>query len=219
MNFAKKKYVRSKYRMSGVLAPFVNKLSEVSILPTEMKWRGDWVATTQYYRNDVVRSTLNGVEYILNGADVLYGGLDPADPTNTTTNWGSLGGITNSSVAPTLLNPLGGNYTVAGGDIAVAPANSRWLIVVQGTKTLVAAGLNTVADSDLITFTSSSGDAGRVFIYPDVDGAPSTTGQTNFSGSIVVQQGNAAGAITMTAQYFGAASAYTNTKVTFVRLV
>lgn len=188
-------------------------LASLKTLPNEMKWRGDWVNTTQYYQYDVVRSTLNGVEYVLTGLTTQRGGLDPADPTNTTTNWTALGGISSVSQIPAFVDGGPPNYTITNGNLALAPANSRWLIVCAGTKTL-AAGNNAVTDVDALTWTAPGGDTATIDIIPQLSAPPSP--DTGFSTSCVLQT-NAAGPITMTGQYFGTRANYT-AKVSYIRL-
>lgn len=207
--------------MSGCLESLANNLEVLPSLPTAMKWRGNWDVNEQYYINDVVRSNLNGVEYILTGIGFQRGGLDPADLTNTTGFWTSLSGITNSSVSPTVVVSATPNtYTVSTANLANAPANSRWLITFNGERTLTA-GTNTANDVDKWAFTSVDGDAFEVELIPSLIGGPPATNNTHLFGvSGVVQTGATAGAITVTALFAGTAWAYTgNAKITYVRLV
>ena len=188
-------------------------LASLKTLPNEMKWRGNWVNTTQYYQFDTVRSPINGLEYVLTGPTTLRGGLDPADPTNTTTNWTGLGGVQSVSQVPAFVDGGPPNYTITNGSLTLAPANSRWLIVCSGAKTL-AVGNNAVTDVDALTWTAPGGDTATIDILPQLS-APAD-GVTAFSTSCVLQT-NAAGPINMTGQYFGVRSNYV-AKVSYIRL-
>jgi hypothetical protein len=59
------------------LNPLENPLERLKFLPTTMNWRGGWLATEQYYLNDVVVSPVNVASYILVGKTALLGGGDP----------------------------------------------------------------------------------------------------------------------------------------------
>ena len=205
--------------MSGCLESLANSLEVLPSLPTAMKWRGNWDVNEQYYINDVVRSTINGAEYILTGIGFQRGGLDPADLTNTTGVWTTIGAITNYLAAPTVVDAGAGAYTVTTADLPVAPANSRWLIVFNGLRTK-AVGDNTVADVDEWNFVGPAGADTVNFdlVPPLVVGPPASNSQAfGFSGSLTV--GNTAGPITVTANYKGTAFTYTGTaRITYIRL-
>lgn len=58
----------------SALYPLQDPLTRQKYLPTEMNWRGAWSPTTQYYSNDLVRSSASGNVYrairpILGGPD------------------------------------------------------------------------------------------------------------------------------------------------------
>jgi hypothetical protein len=190
-----------------------NPLTQLNILDDEMKWRGNWTATTQYFKNDVVRSPLNGIEYILGSKTATRGGLDPGDPANTTAEWTQLGGIASSSLAPVFVDGGPPNYTITNGSLTLAPAGSRWLINFYGTKTL-AVGNNAATDVDTITWTATGGDTATVDILPQL--AAPASGDTGFSISCVLQTVGA-GPITMTGEYFGTIANYVG-KVSYIRL-
>lgn len=59
------------------LNPLDNPLERLASLPNTMNWRGGWLATEQYYLNDVVVSPVNLASYILNGKTALLNGGDP----------------------------------------------------------------------------------------------------------------------------------------------
>lgn len=59
------------------LNPLENPLERLKFLPNAMNWRGGWVATEQYYLNDVVVSPVNLASYILAGKTALLNGGDP----------------------------------------------------------------------------------------------------------------------------------------------
>ena len=55
-----------------------NPYERLQVLPTTMNWRGTWLTTQTYFKNDVVISPLNGASYILVGQTALNGGADPS---------------------------------------------------------------------------------------------------------------------------------------------
>ena len=59
------------------LSSLDNPLERLATLPNAMNWRGGWLATEQYYLNDVVVSPVNLASYILNGKTALLNGGDP----------------------------------------------------------------------------------------------------------------------------------------------
>jgi len=59
------------------LNPLDNPLERLASLPNTMNWRGSWVATEQYYLNDVVVSPVNLASYILANKTALLNGGDP----------------------------------------------------------------------------------------------------------------------------------------------
>jgi hypothetical protein len=202
--------------MAGCLEGITNPLPALNILTTEMKWRGNWSATTQYYQNDVVRSPTNGIEYILGTLTALRGGLDPGDLANTTGNWTALGGIASSSQNPAFADAGGGVYTITGGNLLGVPAFSRWLISFQGDRDNLVPQTN--LDVDTITFTAPGGDTLVVDILPNLNNPANTL--TSFAFMGVVQAGLAAGDIVMTGTYTAgqAAADYVGDKVSYIRL-
>lgn len=59
-----------------------NPYERLQILPTTMNWRGTWLITQTYFKNDVVISPINGASYILVGKTALNGGADPSASAN-----------------------------------------------------------------------------------------------------------------------------------------
>jgi hypothetical protein len=59
-----------------------NPYERLQVLPTTMNWRGTWLTTQTYFKNDVVISPLNGASYILVGQTALNGGADPSASAN-----------------------------------------------------------------------------------------------------------------------------------------
>jgi hypothetical protein len=58
-----------------------NPYERLQVLPTTMNWRGAWLVTQTYFKNDVVISPINGASYILANQTAVQGGPDPsADP-------------------------------------------------------------------------------------------------------------------------------------------
>lgn len=55
-----------------------NPYERLQVLPTTMNWRGAWLVTQTYFKNDVVISPANGASYILANQTALNGGPDPS---------------------------------------------------------------------------------------------------------------------------------------------
>ena len=56
-----------------------NPLQRLSVLPTVVSWRGTWVNTETYFKNDVAVSAVDGNSYILTGTtSVNAGSSDPS---------------------------------------------------------------------------------------------------------------------------------------------
>jgi len=55
-----------------------NPYERLQVLPTTMNWRGTWLVTQTYFKNDVVISPVNGASYILTNQIALTGGADPS---------------------------------------------------------------------------------------------------------------------------------------------
>lgn len=56
-----------------------NPLQRLSVLPTTVSWRGTWVNTETYFKNDVAVSAVDGNSYILTGTtSVNAGSSDPS---------------------------------------------------------------------------------------------------------------------------------------------
>lgn len=202
--------------MAGCLEGITNPLPTLNILTTEMKWRGNWTATEQYYNRDVVRSTTTGIEYILGTKTALRGGLDPGDLANLTGDWTALGGIASSSQNPTFADAGAGVYTITGGNLIGVPAFSRWLISFQGDRDNLVP--QTTLDVDTITFTAPGGDSLVVDILPNLNNAAQSL--TSFAFTGVVQAGLAGGDIVMTGTYTTGQSPanYVGDKVSYIRL-
>jgi len=90
-----------------------NPLERLSEFPNMMNWRGTWLVTEQYLKNDVVVSPLNGSSYILIETSLL----DGTDP-SINAEWDELApaatGISQISAGAgiTVTNPLGPIVTV-----------------------------------------------------------------------------------------------------------
>jgi hypothetical protein len=115
--------------VTGLQTPF----QRLAVLPTAMNWRGSWVATQDYFLNDVVISPINGSSYILTGTISLVGGLDP-------------------SLNPVFeeLSPLSAGITgvVAGPGIIVDNTNPQIPIIENnGVRTLTGDGVSIVVDN------------------------------------------------------------------------
>lgn len=79
----------------SALDPLTIQGTRLTWLPDTMNWRSTWNATTQYVKNDVVVSSVDGACYVANLNS--YGGLDPA-----------------STPAPSLWTQLGASGTTSG---------------------------------------------------------------------------------------------------------
>jgi hypothetical protein len=55
-----------------------NPFERLSVLPTTINWRGAWVETEVYFKNDVAVSPINGSSYILTGTVSVSAGEDPS---------------------------------------------------------------------------------------------------------------------------------------------
>lgn len=92
--------------MSG-LTPLDSPFERLQYLPTTMAYKGAWIPGTQYYKNDVVLSPVNGAVYVLNITSLN----DTTDPANDPlpSPWTSLSGSGASGGVP-----LGGIVDYAG---------------------------------------------------------------------------------------------------------
>lgn len=112
------------------MADNLSPLELLQLYPTMMKWRGTWVETEQYLKNDVVISPLNSSSYILANETAS---LIPTDP-SLDGNWEELSpatvGVTsvNAGAGITVVNPSGPNVTVS---------NAGVITLVEGTNVLI----------------------------------------------------------------------------------
>jgi hypothetical protein len=101
-----------------------NPLDRLQLLPDAMNWKGAWNNNDQYFRNDVVISSLNNSSYILVGRTALVGGGDPSLNADwlelnvsttgvTSINGSAYIGITGPGTNPTIVN--NGVRTVSAG--------------------------------------------------------------------------------------------------------
>ena len=98
--------------MSSTTTP----LERLAEFPNMMNWRGTWLVTEQYLKNDVVVSPSNGSSYILTETSLLNG-TDPS----INAEWAELApaatGVTqiNAGAGITVTNPTGYRvYTFTG---------------------------------------------------------------------------------------------------------
>jgi hypothetical protein len=113
-------------------ASLENPLERLNTLPTTMNWRGGWLATEQYYLNDVVVSPVNVASYILVGKTALLGGGDPTtnpdwvELSNTATGVLQVNagiGLVNTGT-PTIVDLENtGIITIASGNAGIGVAN------------------------------------------------------------------------------------------------
>jgi hypothetical protein len=55
-----------------------NPYERLQVLPTTMNWRGTWLVTQTYFKNDIVISPANGASYVLANQTAVGGGPDPS---------------------------------------------------------------------------------------------------------------------------------------------
>lgn len=55
-----------------------NPYERLQVLPTTMNWRGLWLVTQTYFKNDIVVSPANGASYVLANQTAVNGGADPS---------------------------------------------------------------------------------------------------------------------------------------------
>jgi len=153
-----------------------NLLSPLELLleyPTMMKWRGTWVDTEQYLKNDVVISPINSASYILANVTTSLHNVDPSlDP-----NWEELApsvvGVTsvNPGAGIDVRDPTGPNVTVIntgvitviqGANISVNNTNPQAPVISATTPSLttISSGANTVS----LNFPAAPSDAGVLLL-------------------------------------------------------
>jgi hypothetical protein len=143
------------------LNPLDNPLERLASLPNTMNWRGGWLATEQYYLNDVVVSPVNLASYILAGKTALLNGGDPtANP-----DWIELSAPT-TGVQSVVVNPLTGIENT-GTATLVNLRNTGVLTIGAGNTGIGITGgsgpfpLNTVITNDgVLSLTPSATPAG-----------------------------------------------------------
>jgi len=103
-----------------------NPFERLSVLPTTVNWRGAWLISETYFKNDVAVSPNNGGSYILTGTTSVNGGDDPSTSplwtqfSNTSTGVETVTGLA-PGIAVDNTNPLQpvvsntGVLTVTGG--------------------------------------------------------------------------------------------------------
>lgn len=128
--------------MSSTTTP----LERLAEFPNMMNWRGTWLVTEQYLKNDVVVSPSNGSSYILTETSLLNG-TDPS----INAEWAELApaatGVTqiNAGAGITVTNPTGPIVSVA---------NNGVISLIQGTNIAIN---NTDPNNPVINSTALSG--------------------------------------------------------------
>lgn len=200
-----------------------NPLERLSVLPTTTALRTDavtnsavWDATTQYFKNDIVISGIDGGAYVYTGGEVtqisptgpagfVYGGSDPAESDAWVKFTETLGATTFTSVAPVPTFSLAANViTVTGGVIGDVYADSTYMVTLSYTINSTAVGGLTA--TQINTFQVASNGTGGTTAIVDVVplvGAATQRGTATF----VVQSGTSTGTInlTLTGSYAGTA--------------
>lgn len=160
--------------MADVLSP----LEQLYAFPTMMKWRGTWVGTEQYFKNDVVISPINSSSYILVNETVS---LIPTDP-SLDPNWDELSpatvGVTsvNGGAGITVTNPTGPNVTVINDGVITVTEGTNIIIDRTDPPNLIinaiAPSLTTVSlarGTIPINFPVAPNDVGTIVFTPIID--------------------------------------------------
>lgn len=197
--------------MADVLSP----LEQLYAYPTMMKWRGTWVDTEQYLKNDVVISPLNTSSYILANETASLVPTDPSlDP-----NWDELSpattGVTsvNAGAGISVTDAAGPNVTISndgvitlteGANIKVDNTDPQNPIVNATTPILTTATLAQAISP--LNFPTAPNDAGsfifgvaiptNVFFSYFLTGAPEPTGIFNVDLTGINLFLNGSGAVT-----------------------
>lgn len=182
------------------MADNLSPLELLQLYPTMMKWRGTWVETEQYIKNDVVISPINASSYILANETASLVPTDPSlDP-----NWDELSpatvGVTsvNAGAGITVVNPTGPNVTVSnngvitlveGTNIYIDTLDPRNPIINATTPVLTTVGI--AGNCGAINFPTAPDDVGSllgiggeslnndIFYRYLANGAPEATGIFN----------------------------------------
>jgi len=180
--------------MADTLSP----LELLYAYPTMMKWRGTWVETEQYIKNDVVISPINSSSYILANETAS---LVPTDP-SLDANWDELSpatiGVTsvNAGAGINVTDPSGPNVTVSndgvitlteGANVHIDNTDPQNPIVSATTPVITTVVLASVISP--INFPTAPTDAGSFIFTPPtptnifysyfLTGAPEATGVFN----------------------------------------
>jgi hypothetical protein len=167
-----------------------------------------WSSAVQYYKNDVVISSVDGGAYVCDITATL-GGADPsADPVA----WTRLAptGIRNTTIVP-VPSVLGATNTITlpAGATLTAPAGSTWRCSVQGSLTTSVASVA----ADVTTFTFTPSGSGALVWRTDIAPIVNTSTTTDFGQSGIVTVGTGGTNIVPTATYTGAAPTLVGTIV------
>jgi len=178
------------------MAEFLSPLEQLQLYPTMMKWRGTWVETEQYIKNDVVISPINSSAYILANETASLSATDPS----LNANWDELSPATtgvasvNAGAGITVVNPSGPDVTVSNnGVITLTEGTNIYINNTDPQNPIISATtpvLTTVALANnivLVNFPAAPDDAGSLFIVPSSNiffsylatGAPEETGIFN----------------------------------------
>jgi hypothetical protein len=155
-----------------------NPIERLGILPNAMNWRGGWLATEQYYQNDVVISPVNNASYILNGVTALLGGVDPTinpdwiELSSTSTgvlqvNAGAGIIITGTGTVPvinndgviTLTTPPSSGITIGGSAQNPTVSNSGVITLINGPGIAITGSPNVpiISNNGVVSVTAGSG--------------------------------------------------------------
>lgn len=205
-----------------------NPLERLNTLPTALQARGaagdiTWDPTLQYYRGDLVISTITGGAYIFTGGaserSAILGG---SDPSQVPLLWTRVQGNGPAEVfpipAPAPIVPVAGpppSIPLPAGATLTVPAGSVWSVSIQGTTNQGGA----ISAADYPSFTFTPNGAGAVAATVDIVPLVGPAAQ-NWSASAVVVVGTGGTTITPSGTYAGAAATnYAGVIITYTRLI
>jgi hypothetical protein len=213
------------------LESLANPFERYAVLPQAVNFNinpitGDptWDANRQYFQNDIVISGQDGGAYILNGNSTSYsGGVDPAFDAG---NWQKTfpNGVSYyDTLVPTFTDAGAGAYTVSGsglsGNTYLAPENTAWQVVWNGTATAASAPL-LATDWVSMTLTPNGGGpvGATIDIVPRIGPTGATTSSTRFGNTAYVEVGSGGSGIAITGNYEASDAQAITSRLTFLRV-
>jgi hypothetical protein len=168
-----------------------NPLQRLSVLPTTVSWRGTWVNTETYFKNDVAVSAVDGNSYILTGTtSVNAGSSDPS----ASADWSQFSNTSASSSGLSVIRtPVGATIgqlrntpaVVTSGSFglnsSLATPGATYLISWSGTWSQASTFTNT--DALRLLFSANGPVADQ--LYVDIVPGFLTRGYS-FAGSVIL---------------------------------